>query len=162
MTAERSLKVITPQNIDEALGIEVRADQAHVVAPVAKSLAEARAFGQRAWPRLIRHDGHAVGFLLAFFDVDFTLDQPAAEPDLRSGLWRLNIAAAHQGRGHGRFAVDAVDAVAAELRRRGTTRLTTTWHVGDGSPEPFYLALGFRPTGEMSGDERVGELTLPV
>jgi diamine N-acetyltransferase len=159
MTAGPSLEVITREIVDEALGIEARADQTHVVAPVAKSPAEARAFGHRAWPRLIRHDGRAVGFLMAFIDVDFTLDQPDAEPDLRSGLWRLNIAAAHQGHGHGRFAVDAV---AAELRRRGTTRLTTTWHVGDGSPEPFYLALGFRPTGEMSGDERVGELTLPV
>jgi diamine N-acetyltransferase len=159
MTAERSLEVITPENIDEALGVEVRADQSHVVSPVVKSLAEAHAFGQRAWPRLIRCDGQAVGFLMAFFDFDFNVARPAAGPDLRSGLWRLNIAAAHQGHGHGRFAVDAV---AAELRRRGTTRLTTTWHVGHGSPEPFYLGLGFRPTGEMSGDERVGELELQV
>lgn len=96
MTAERSLEVITPENIDEALGIEVGADQRHVVSPVVRPLDEAYAFGQRAWPRLIRHDGQAVGFLIAFFDVDFTFGQPAAEPDLRSGLWRLNIAAAHQ------------------------------------------------------------------
>ena len=159
MTAVRSLEVITPENVHEALGIEVRADQEHVVSPVVRSLAEAYAFGQRAWPRLIRYDGQAVGFVMAFFDFDFNVDLPAAGPDLRSGLWRLNIAAAHQGHGHGRFAVDAV---AAQLRRRGTTRLTVTWHVGDHSPEPFYLGLGFRPTGEMSEDERVGELQLQV
>ncbi|GAA4757733.1 GNAT family N-acetyltransferase [Modestobacter marinus] len=157
MTAERALEEITPENVDEALAIEVRADQRHAVSPVAKSLAEAYAFDQRAWPRLIRHQGQAVGFVMAFFDFDFNYNKIGAEPDLRSGLWRLNIAAAHQGRGHGRFAVAAV---AAELRRRGTTRLTTTWHVGDGSPESFYLGLGFRPTGEMSDDERVGELRL--
>jgi diamine N-acetyltransferase len=85
MTAERSLEVITPENIDEALGVEVRADQSHVVSPVVKSLAEAHAFGQRAWPRLIRCDGQAVGFLMAFFDFDFNVARPAAGPDLRSG-----------------------------------------------------------------------------
>jgi len=157
MTVNRSLEVITPDNISEALSIEVRADQKKAVSPVANSLAEAYAFGERAWPRLIRCEGHAVGFFMAFFDVDFNHALAAAEPDLRSGLWRLNIAEQHQGQGHGRFAVAAV---AAELRRRGTPRLTTTWHVGDASPELFYLGLEFSPTGEMSRSERVGELAL--
>lgn len=157
MTVDRSLEEITPDNIGDALSIEVREDQERAVSPVANSLAEAYAFGERAWPRLIRCEGNAVGFLMAFFDVDFNHALTGAEPDLRSGLWRLNIAAAHQGQGHGRYAVAAV---AAELRRRGTPRLTTTWHVGDASPEIFYLGLGFSPTGEMSGGERVGELEL--
>ncbi|QNG36548.1 GNAT family N-acetyltransferase [Geodermatophilaceae bacterium NBWT11] len=157
MTVDRSLEEITPDNIGDALSIEVREDQKPAVSPVANSLAEAYAFGERAWPRLIRCDGNAVGFLMAFLDFDFNYAREMAEPDLRSGLWRLNIAAAHQGRGHGRYAVAAV---AAELRRRGTPRLTTTWHVGDASPELFYLGLGFSPTGEMSGGERVGELEL--
>ncbi|GAB3678915.1 GNAT family N-acetyltransferase [Angustibacter aerolatus] len=157
MTVERSLEEITPENIGDALGIEVRDDQRRAVAPVAKSLAEAYAFRERAWPRVIRCEGRAVGFLMAFFDFDFNHALATSEPDLRSGLWRLSIAAAHQRRGHGRYAVAAV---AAELRRRGIPRLTTTWHVGDGSPERFYLGLGFSPTGEMSGDERVGELEL--
>lgn len=65
------MEVITPENVDEALGVEVRADQSHVVSPVVTSLAEAYAFGRRAWPRLIRCDGQAVGFLMAFFDFDF-------------------------------------------------------------------------------------------
>lgn len=155
MGTERSLESISPDNVDDAIGIEVRPDQAHVVAPVMKSLAEAYAFGPRAWPRLIRSAGQPVGFVMAFIDIDFA--PPTAGPDLRSGLWRLNIAAEHQGRGHGRFAVEAV---ARELRSRGADRMTTTWHVGDGSPEAFYLGLGFRPTGEMSGDERVGMLAL--
>jgi diamine N-acetyltransferase len=161
VTVDRSLEEITPDNIGDALGIEVRDDQKGAVSPVANSLAEAYAFGERAWPRLIRCDGHAVGFVMAFFDVDFdhatATATATAEPDLRSGLWRLTIGAAHQRRGHGRYAVAAV---AAELRRRGTPRLTTTWHVGDGSPELFYLGLGFSATGEMSGGERVGHLEL--
>jgi diamine N-acetyltransferase len=35
-----------------------------------------------------------------------------------------------------------------------------TWAEGEGGPEEFYLRLGFRRTGEMSGDEVVGELDL--
>ena len=50
--------------------------------------------------------------------------------------------------------------MAAEIRRRGGTRLTATWHPGEDGPEGFYLGLGFRLTGEMSGDEKVGELEL--
>ena len=43
---------------------------------------------------------------------------PASQIDaFRAGIWRLNIAAGEQGRGYGRFAVDAI---AAEARRRGS------------------------------------------
>ncbi|MFD9129496.1 GNAT family N-acetyltransferase [Kitasatospora sp. NPDC059571] len=149
------LEEITPGNVDAAIGLSVRADQQHLVAPVVKSLAEAYAYGDLAWPRLIVDEGRPVGFVMAFFDIDFAADGRGA--DLRSGLWRLNIAAGEQGRGYGRFAVRAVG---AEIRRRGGTRLTTTWHPGADGPEDFYLGLGFRPTGETSGDQRVGELAL--
>lgn len=68
------------------------------------------------------------------------------------GLWRLNIAADAQGRGYGRFAVDAV---CAEIRARGGDRAYVTWEPRPGGPEPFYLKLGFRPTGERSGGQTV-------
>jgi diamine N-acetyltransferase len=92
---------------------------------------------------------------MAFFGIDFTADGTGG--DLRSGLWRLNIAAGEQGRGYGRFAVRSV---AEEVRRRAGSRLTTTWHPGENGPEGFYLKLGFRPTGETSGEQRIGELEL--
>jgi diamine N-acetyltransferase len=134
----------------------VRPDQEHAVAPVVKSLAEAYVHRAIAWPRLIRADGRPVAFLMGFFDADFAAE--GASTDLRSGLWRLNVAAAAQGRGVGRFAVHAV---AAEIRRRGGSRMTTTWHPGEDGPGGFYRRLGFRPTGETSGDQIVGELELP-
>ncbi|WP_031089251.1 GNAT family N-acetyltransferase [Streptomyces sp. NRRL WC-3549] len=153
MTTTVRLAEITPGNVDAAIGLRVRADQEHLVAPVVKSLAEAFAYGDAAWPRLILDGDRPVGFLMAFFDVDFGGGDPGA--DLRSGLWRLNIAAGEQGRGYGTFAVRSV---AAEIRCRGGTRVTTTWHPGDDGPERFYRGLGFRPTGETSGDQRVGVL----
>jgi diamine N-acetyltransferase len=149
------LEEITAGNLDDAIGVTVRPDQDHLVAPVVKSLAEAYVHPTVAWPRLIRDGGLPVGFLMGFFDADFA--EGKGDPDLRSGLWRLNVAVGAQGRGVGRFAVDSV---AAEVRRRGGDRLTTTWHPGPDGPEGFYRALGFRTTGELSGGQVVGELRL--
>ncbi|MET8769321.1 GNAT family N-acetyltransferase [Streptomyces sp. NPDC004658] len=148
------LEEITPGNFDTAVAVRVRPDQEHAVAPVVRSLAEAYVHPAGvAWPRLIVDDGRAVGFLMAFFGIDWHGDGSVH----RSGLWRLNIAAGEQGRGYGRFAVDAV---AGEIRRRGGTELYASWHPGPHGPEEFYLRLGFGKNGETSGDQTVGVLHL--
>lgn len=155
MTTSPALREITAATFEAAIGIRVRRDQEHLVAPVVKSLAEAYVHPGVAWPRLVVDGERPVGFLMAFFGVDWAGDGSGS--DVRSGLWRLTIAEGEQGRGYGRFAVEAV---AAEIRRRGGTRLTTTWHPGADGPEGFYLGLGFRLTGETSGGQTVGELDL--
>ncbi|MCX5265137.1 GNAT family N-acetyltransferase [Streptomyces sp. NBC_00199] len=148
---------ITPDNFGAATGIHVRSDQEFAVAPVMKSLAEAYVHPQGvAWPRLIMDGDRPVGFLMAFLDLDWTGGTGDA-PLLRSGLWRLNVAAGEQGRGYGRFAVESV---AAELRRRGAQEMYVTWHEGENGPEEFYLRLGFRKNGEKSEGEAVGVLRL--
>ncbi|MFF5981138.1 GNAT family N-acetyltransferase [Streptomyces olindensis] len=147
------LEEITPANLDAALGIRVRPDQEHAVAPVVKSLAEAYVHPGVAWPRLIVDGDRPVGFLMAFLDIDWYEDGSVR----RSGLWRLNIAAGEQGRGYGRFAVKSV---AEELRRRGTKEFYVSWHPGPDGPEGFYLGLGFRPNGETTEGETVGVLEL--
>ncbi|GHH30566.1 N-acetyltransferase [Streptomyces lanatus] len=122
--------------------------------PVMQSLAEAYVHPPGvAWPRLIVDGDRAVGFLMAFFDIDWHGDGSVR----RSGLWRLNIDAREQGRGYGRFAVESVG---AEIRRRGGDLLYVTWHPGPGGPEGFYGGLGFRDTGETAEDEVVGVLDL--
>nr|WP_211283853.1 GNAT family N-acetyltransferase [Streptomyces antibioticus] len=149
------LEEITPRNIDAALAIRVLPEQEFAVSPVVKSLAEAYVHPGTAWPRLIvdGDDARPVGFLMAFFDIDWRDDGTA----IRSGLWRLNIDAGAQGRGYGRFAVESV---AAEIRRRGGDELYVTWHPGEHGPENFYLGLGFRPNGETVEGEVVGVLAL--
>ncbi|MDX3577256.1 GNAT family N-acetyltransferase [Streptomyces sp. FL07-04A] len=157
--AARGLRLveITPGNFGAATGIRVRPDQEFAVSPVMKSLAEAYVHPPGvAWPRLIMDGDRPVGFLMAFLDIDWT-DGTGEVPLLRSGLWRLNIAAGEQGRGYGRFAVESV---AAELRRRGTREMYVTWHEGENGPEDFYLRLGFRKNGEKSEGETVGVLRL--
>ncbi|MET7707644.1 GNAT family N-acetyltransferase [Micromonospora sp. NPDC005413] len=146
-----SLVTITPDNVEAACRLTVRPDQEKFASPVAWSLAEAYAQPEIAWPRLIVEGDEIVGFLMGFFDIVWHPDRPE---DLRSGLWRLNIAAEHQGQGYGRFAVQSI---CDEARRRGHDRVYTTWEQGTGGPERFYLKLGFRPTGETSEGEVVGE-----
>ncbi|WP_329281291.1 GNAT family N-acetyltransferase [Streptomyces sp. NBC_00691] len=153
MSTSLRLEKVTPDTIDAALGLRVHPHQEQNVAPVARSLAEAYAFGEAAWPRLIFDGDELVGFLMAFLDLPW--DAKKDPTDRRSGLWRLNIAAEGQGKGYGRFAVEAVR---DELRRRGAPRLYVTWEPGDNGPGAFYDRLGFRTTGETSGDQIVGVL----
>ncbi|MER7823038.1 GNAT family N-acetyltransferase [Streptomyces sp. NPDC096097] len=149
------LEPVTGDNFDAVCAIQVRPDQAHLVSPVVKSLAEAYLHTTTAWPRAIVDGDEIVGFVMAFHDI---LWNPAVDPDdRRSGIWRLNIDARHQGKGYGRFAVGAA---VEEIRIRGIHDAYVSWNTGANSPEPFYLGLGFRPTGELSGDQRVARLAL--
>ncbi|MEO3926216.1 GNAT family N-acetyltransferase [Micromonosporaceae bacterium B7E4] len=149
------LEKVTPENVVAACRLRIRPDQEGLVAPVAQSLAEAYAQPEVAWPRLVYDGERLVGFVMAFLMVRFDPDDPADLP--RSGLWRLNIAADEQGRGYGRFAVQAV---CDELRQRGQDRVFVTWVPGERGPERFYRRLGFRLTGERVEDEVVGALDL--
>ncbi|MEV6158268.1 GNAT family N-acetyltransferase [Nonomuraea sp. NPDC052129] len=147
------LAPITPANIETAIAVKVRPEQEHFVSPVVKSLAEAYVHPNVAWPRLILDGDRPVGFLMAFFDIDWD----GKGVDFRSGLWRLNVTPDAQGQGVGRFAVESV---AGEVRRRGGTQMYVTWEPGTGSPEGFYQKLGFQLTGEKSGGQTVGVLNL--
>lgn len=143
---------ITPENVNAACELRVHLHQERFVAPVERSLAEAYAAGPDvAWPRLVLDGDEVVGFVMGGFNPDDEIEV------FRCGIWRLNVSAAHQGRGYGRFAVEAV---AEEARRRGQKRLTVLWLPGEGGPEGFYQGVGFRPTGEVLGDQVVGEMFL--
>lgn len=139
---------ITPANVDAAIGIRVAKEQEAFVAPVATSLAEAYASRATAWPRLILDGDRPVAFVMASFAPD------EDEPDFQCGIWRLNVAEEEQGRGYGRFAVEAV---LSEARRRGHERVSVMWAPGEDGPEDFYLKLGFDKTGRVFHGQVVGE-----
>ncbi len=72
-------------------------------------------------------------------------------------LWRFLIDRRHQGRGIGARALDQwVDL----MRANGHREIETSWGTGTGSPEPFYLARGFVPTGEFDDGETLARLPL--
>ena len=146
-----SLTTVTPQNVVEACRLAVRPDQERFSFPVAYSLAEAYARPTIAWPRLVYRGDDLVGFVMGGFDPD------SAVWFLRSGIWRLNVAAGAQRSGVGRFAVEAV---LAECRGRGCTEATVLWVPGEGGPAGFYARLGFTDTGERFADQVVGRLAL--
>ncbi|WAZ19247.1 GNAT family N-acetyltransferase [Streptomyces cinnabarinus] len=151
MSSSLRLAKISPQNVDAACHLRVHPDQERFVDPVVTSLAEAYAYGEVAWPRVICDGEQLVGFVMAGFDPTHEV-----EP-YRSYLWRLNIAADRQRQGYGSFAVAAV---CAEARRRGQSRLWVSWQPGVRGPEPFYTRLGFRRTGEVVDGEIVAKREL--
>lgn len=147
--SELTLAELTVDNLPAATKLRLKAGQEKFVAPVVESIAEAYV-NPTAWPRVVLAGDQVVGFVMGNFDPDHELEA------FRAGIWRLNVAADAQGRGVGRFAVEAV---AVEARRRGVSRITVLWERGEGGPEEFYLRLGFVPTGELFG-ETVGALDL--
>ncbi|MFC1399752.1 MULTISPECIES: N-acetyltransferase [Streptacidiphilus] len=152
MTSSLRLEAVNSDNVGAACRLRVQPDQEHLVDPVAWSLADAYVNPATTWPRLIFDADELVGFVMGEFDPRSPVDE------FRCRIWRLNIAAGKQGRGYGRFAVEAV---IQEARRRGQRRLTVLWVPGENSPEQFYLRLGFRATGRRNRGRVVGELLLP-
>jgi len=142
------LEPVTQENVRAACKLKTRPGQEDLVAPVAWSLAEAYTMPDIVWPRLIYDGGQLVGFIMAVFDPE---DENAL---FHSYLCRMNIGAEHQGKGYGRFAVEAL---CQEAIRRGQHRLTVSYHPYQHGPEGFYRRLGFDPTGEHNDDEVVAE-----
>jgi len=100
------------------------------------------------WMRGVMADDQRVGFVML---ADVTAHHP--EPF----LWRLLVDRMHQRRGIGRRVIDLV---VDRLRAEGHRSLLTSWVGGlPGTPEPFYLGLGFVPTGAMDGAETVARLS---
>jgi diamine N-acetyltransferase len=142
-----SLAEVTGDTVRAICRLAVAPEQSHFVAPNAVSFAQAL-FEPKAWYRAIVADAAPVGFLMLYED--------PGEPGYF--LWRFMIDARFQGRGYG---ARAIGLLAEHVRSRpGATELRTSWVPGPGSPEGFYLRLGFEPTGEIDEGEVVARLAL--
>ncbi|MEP6298699.1 MAG: GNAT family N-acetyltransferase [Ilumatobacter sp.] len=151
---EVALVEITEANLRRVFRLATHRSQERFVAPVAASLAAALVPGTHdgedvvPWYRAIEADGEIVGFVM-------TAEPTAGEPV--PYLWRFLIDRMHQRRGIGSMALDLV---IDRARAMGATALDLSWSEGRGSPEAFYLARGFVPTGEIEDDEIVARLDL--
>jgi diamine N-acetyltransferase len=148
-----SLRAITADTLRAVVGLSVAETQKGFVATNAISLAQAL-FAPEAWYRAIYCDEDPVGFVML---EDQSLCVPAP-PEPEIGVWRLMIDARHQRRGIGRAAMLRVIEHVRSLRRFKSLQLS--YVPGPGSPEGFYLGLGFRPTGRVEENEIVLELPL--
>jgi diamine N-acetyltransferase len=127
-------------------------DEGKQVAPNAVSIAQAHFQGE-AWFRAVYDDERLVGFVMLY---DPTLVEKADEPDFF--LWRLMIDKSHQGKGHGRAAVEAL--VEHVRTRPGARRLLVSHVKSADQLSRFYQSLGFRYTGVEDDGELVMERTL--
>ncbi len=138
---------VTGDTVRAICRLGVAADQRAFVAPNAISFAEAL-FEPRAWYRAIHADGVAVGFVMLY-------DDPATPVYY---LWRFMIDARQQRKGYGAAALALL--LERVRSRPGATELKVSWVPGPGSPDAFYLRLGFEPTGEIDHGEVVARLPL--
>ena len=149
--AELRLEELSAKNIVAANSLTLRPGQEQFVTPVSYSIADAYLNPATSWPRVVLDGDDVVGFIRGNFDPD------AEQEEFRSCIWRINVSADAQGSGVGTFAVWAL---ADEARKRGFERLTVIWEPGEEGPEAFFLAVGFRITGETQYGEHIGALGL--
>ena len=152
LPAEVRLVELTTGNRQDVLDLRTHHSQLSFVAPMSKSLSEALIPPVEdgsilvPWFRAIEADGVIVGFVM--------LGLPDhAEPF----LWRLLIDRIHQRRG---IAGAALTLVGDEVKAMGNKTYLTSWIEGRGSPGPFYIGVGFEPTGEVVHGETVARMTL--
>ncbi len=148
--SELRLEELSASNISAANALTLKPGQEQFITPVSYSAAAAVNDPNTTWQRVIVDGDEVVGFVMGSFD-------PDAEDEFRSILWRINVDADDQGRGIGRFAVDAL---ADEARRRGFDRLHVIWEPGELGPEAFFLRTGFSPVGETQYGETIGAMDL--
>jgi RimJ/RimL family protein N-acetyltransferase len=145
---------IDEHNGRHVLRLATHHTQERFVAPMAVSFVDALFPGEDGgdavvpWFRAVEADDELAGFVM--------LAEPtAATPE--PYLWRLLIDRRHQRRGIGdRVLTRLVE----RLRAEGHRSLLVSWTPGRGSPEPFYLARGFVPTGVVEDGEVEARLTL--
>ncbi|HVI47221.1 MAG TPA: GNAT family N-acetyltransferase [Chitinophaga sp.] len=144
---EVTLRRITVDNVEEICDLSrtLSPEQRGLVADNGESIAVAH-YSEDAWFRAIYADDIPVGFIMLHTGPDWSdgIDFPGMF------LWRLMIAGPYQGKGYGR---KAIGQVLRNLAVRGVCELYTSCGEDPGSPMPFYLQLGFIPTGEFYDDE---------
>lgn len=149
---ELRLEELSAKNIVAANTLTLKPGQEQFIAPVSYAMASPFIDPSTNWSRVVvDEDDEVVAFLMANFDYD------AQEPEFRSCIWRMNVAADAQGRGVGRFVVEST---ADEARKRQFTQLTVIWEPGDDGPEAFFLRVGFTVVGQTQYGEHIGSMDL--
>ena len=149
--ADLRIEELTAETISAANSLTLKPGQEAFLEPETYTNAEQQLDPAGSWPRVVRDGDAVVGYVMGAFDDD------APEEYLRAAIWRINVAAEAQGRGVGRFAIEAF---ADEARRRGFARATVVWASGEGGPGSFFESVGFRVVGETPFGENLGALDL--
>lgn len=148
MAVDLHLEPLDATNIVAANSLTLKPGQEAFVTPASYVEAERGLDQAGAWSRVVLDGTEVVGFIRGNLNAD------EAHEEFRCCVWSVNVKAAAQGRGVGRFAVDGL---AAEAKARGFDRLTVIWERGDeASPDQFFQHIGFAVVGETKFGEAVG------
>lgn len=130
-----TLREITAETVRAICELEPHQAQSGFVAPNAVSIAQAH-FNPAAVFRAVYADETPVGCIMWRPEDD----------GVSCFLWRFMIDRRHQGKGYGR---DAIALWLKSLPALGYELARLSYVPGDGGPHDFYLAQGFRDTGEI-------------
>lgn len=146
-----TLEELSADTAQQANTLELLPGQERFANPVTYEQADESIEVANTWSRVIRSGDDVVGFVRAYFDPEFAIDE------LRCCVWRVSVSANAQGQGVGRFAIEAVK---EEALRRGFDRLSVLWQAGDEGPGNFFRKLGFIETGQSNYGDVIGSLPL--
>ncbi|HWL76614.1 GNAT family N-acetyltransferase [Microbacterium sp.] len=149
--AELRLEELSASTIVAVNNMSLKPGQEEFLSPVSYGIAATVVNPQTSWQRVVLDGDDVVGFVSANFDPDFPQEH------FRSVLWRINVDADDQGRGVGRFAVEAL---LDEARKRGMEKVNVIYEAGEGGPEAFFKRVGFTPVGETEYGEVIAEIKL--
>lgn len=149
------IRPVTKDNWKELIGLKVREDQTHFVAPNLYSIAESK-FGDDdeghwdMYPFGI-YDGDApVGFLMYGYNLE--------HPNQQAFIIRLMVDEKHQGKGYGLFGMQKMlETFRAEARIKA---VGISYEPENEQARKLYARLGFVETGAMIGDEVLAVLQL--
>src|SRR3978361_1336541 len=122
---ELRLEELSAKTIVAANSLTLRRGQEQFVPPTSYAIADAFVNPVTSWPRVVLDGDTVVGFIRGNFDPD------AHQPEFRSCIWRINVAADAQGSGVAKFAAHAL---ADEARSRGFDKLYVIWEPGEEGP----------------------------
>jgi diamine N-acetyltransferase len=145
-----TIRPVVMADVDALLELWPADDQRQFVAPNAVTLAEA-AYKDGFYAFTLLSGDTIVGLmgLIDMTELDPADVQPEDEPEA-GFLWRLMIAEAHQGKGHGTAAIHwAFD----WARARGRPRMSVEVVETNAPAIALYERMGFRATGVLYGDE---------
>lgn len=137
-----TLHPVDSGNFDRCVALQVHPTQAGFVASNLKSIAQAKIYPTLI-PLVIRTGEELIGFILHGLDPDSG----------RHHVVRFMIDAAHQGRGHGRAALQVL--INQIQREQPGTPVYVSFVPGNTAAMSLYAALGFQPTGETDPDGEI-------
>ena len=136
-------------SLSPVINLRVRADQEHLVASNAITIAQDR-YEPAGWVRGLWNDETPVGLIAM---INPLIESPSFEEGDRTDaayLWRLMIADEHQDKGYGG---EAIAIAFQQAREWGLPYLQTSVVPGENCPAPFYEQHGLMRTGAVLDEE---------